>query len=399
MPFPPALRSPSFWLWGVIAVGMLSQLVIGLYSHQAMAPSFVVLAAGVMGLARYRLGRWVGLDPLTVTALAALTGLLLAQPMIAPDCARCAGRAVRVLPLLWLIALTTQAARAVFSAAPAWANRWFGLLTWGGGIVVVLMLIELIANAALYRWATNFSADQAVGPSRYNRAASLLALAVWSWAAWITLRPGRGPYAPFWMAAVLVGLTGVLALGDSTTSLLAFAIGLAAAAAATVAPGWVLLAGIFAQGAVLAAGPWPWAAWPVRLDDSFGHWPVSLWHRFEIWDHGALAVAARPWFGWGFGGYREVPTDLAPTATYRYFNETSTHPHNVFLQLWVELGAGGALAGVLVVLAVARAIWAGPPALRPPAQAEALSFWLAARLPLTAGLRASLLQATCPLRR
>ena len=39
------------------------------------------------------------------------------------------------------------------------------------------------------------------------------------------------------------------------------------------------------------------------------------------------------------------------------------------------------------------------PALRPPAQAEALSFWLAARLPLTAGLRASLLQATCPLRR
>ena len=230
MGFPPVLRNPSLWLWGLIATGAISQLVIGLYSHQSMAPSFLVLAVGVIGLARHRLGRWVGLDPLTLAALAVLTLIMLAQPLIAPDCARCAKRALRLLPMLWLIALTAAAAQAVFSAAPACAARWFRMITWGGGLLIVLMLIELLADAAVYRWVTNFPPDQAVGLSRYNRAASLLALVIWSWAVWITLRPGRGSFAPFWLAAALAGLSGVLALGDSTTSLLAFALGLVAAA-------------------------------------------------------------------------------------------------------------------------------------------------------------------------
>ena len=163
--------------------------------------------------------------------------------------------------------------------------------------------------------------------------------------------------APLLVAMVLVGLTAVLALGESTTSLLALALGLTAAVLAAAAPGWVLLAGTLAQIAVLAAGPWPWAGWPARLNDSFEQWPVTLWHRFEIWDHGALAAVAKPWFGWGFSGYREVPKTLAPTETYRYFVEADPPPQCVFT-IMVELGVWGALAGGLVVLAVARAIWA-----------------------------------------
>ena len=365
MGLPPALRNPVFWFWGLISVGAVSQLVLGLYSHQSMAVSFIVMAVGLVGLARCHLGRWIGVDPLVVAALTILTVALLAQPLIAPDCARCSGRAIRVLPLLWLMAFAAHAAYAVFTDVPAWASRWFKFLSWGGGVLVCLMLIELLGDAAVYRWVVDFPANEAVGLSRYNRAASLLALAIWSWLGWVMLRPSRSTAAPVLVGMVLVGLTAVLALGESTTSLLALALGLTAAVLAAAAPGWVLLAGTLAQIAVLAAGPWPWAGWPARLNDSFEQWPVTLWHRFEIWDHGALAAAAKPWFGWGFSGYREVPKTLAPIETYRYFVEAPTHPHNVFLQLWVELGVWGALAGGLVVLAVARAIWAGPRSARP----------------------------------
>ena len=361
----PTLRNPVFWFWGFILVGAVSQLVLGLYSHQSMAVSFIVMAVGFVALARCHLGRWIGVDPLVMAALTILTVALLAQPWIAPDCARCSGRAIRVLPLLWLMAFAAHAAYAVFTNVPEWAGRWFKFLSWGGGVLFCLMLIELLGDAAVYRWVANFPANEAVGLSRYNRAASLLVLAIWSWLGWVLLKPSRSTAAPLLVAVVLAGLTAVLALGESTTSLLALAPGLTALVLAAAAPGWVLLAGTLAQIAVLAAGPWPWIGWPARLNDSLGRWPVTLWHRFEIWDHGALAAAAQPWFGWGFSGYREVPKTLAPIETYRYFVEAPTHPHNVFLQLWVELGVWGALAGGLVVLAVARAIWAGPRSARP----------------------------------
>ena len=181
MVLPPGLRNPVFWFWGLISVGAVSQLVLGLYSHQFMATSFIVMAVGLVGLARYHLGRWIGVDPLVVAALMILTVVLLAQLLITPDCARCSSRAIRVLPLLWLMAFAAHAAYAVFTDVPAWAGLWFKFLSWGGGVLVCLMLIELLGDAAVYRWVVDFPANEAVGLSRYNRAASLLALAIWSW--------------------------------------------------------------------------------------------------------------------------------------------------------------------------------------------------------------------------
>ena len=367
MGLPPALRNPVFWFWGLISVGTVSQVILGLYSHQSMAASFIVMAVGLVGLARWHLGRWVGIDPLVTIALTILTVALLAQPLIAPECMHCGGRAMRIAPLLWLMALAAHAAYAVFSEMPVWAGRWFKLLSSSGCVLVCLMSIELLGDAAVYRWIVDFPANEAVGLSRYNRAASLLALVIWSWLGWVMLRPIQSAATALLAAGVLVGMTALLALSESTTSLAALASGLISAALAAVAPGWVLLAGTLAQVVVLATGPWPWAGWPARLNDSFELWPVTLWHRFEIWDHGASAVAAKPWLGWGFSGYREVPKTLAPTESYRYFVEVPTHPHNMFLQLWVDIGMWGAIAGGLIVLAAARAIWAGPRSARPTA--------------------------------
>jgi exopolysaccharide production protein ExoQ len=86
----------------------------------------------------------------------------------------------------------------------------------------------------------------------------------------------------------------------------------------------------------------------------------SAQHRVEIWHFAAEKALERPLFGYGFNASRNVPNGDAVSA----FLEAGKpiiplHPHDAFLQIWLELGAVGvALAIILLAVALrATARW------------------------------------------
>lgn len=168
-------------------------------------------------------------------------------------------------------------------------------------------------------------------------------------------------------AAVLVALPG-------DTAKIAAVMGLAVAGATTVAPRLVPravgagLAGIvLVMPALVSTVP----SLPVeRL-------PPSALHRMLIWDFAATRIAERPILGWGLEASREVPGGRDPVAAEALDRMRVTdpamrawfatprvqvlplHPHNGALQVWLELGAVGALLAALLAwmlgIAAARA--------------------------------------------
>ncbi|MEX2008860.1 MAG: O-antigen ligase family protein, partial [Dongiaceae bacterium] len=126
------------------------------------------------------------------------------------------------------------------------------------------------------------------------------------------------------------------------TPLLAFAVAAAVFGAVYARPRPALallfasLAVVVAVAPLLAAQlPAPAAAgWVADL-------PASWRQRVEIWHFTAERIAERPLLGWGFDSARAVGDPI------------SLHPHDIALQVWLELGA----PGVLLVLAFAALLW------------------------------------------
>ena len=82
--------------------------------------------------------------------------------------------------------------------------------------------------------------------------------------------------------------------------------------------------------------------------------PRSTYHRLLIWKFTTDRIFERPVLGWGYNSSRIIPggkdrLDSSEAAL-------PLHPHNGALQLWLELGVGGALLGAAVALNAARAI-------------------------------------------
>ena len=77
----------------------------------------------------------------------------------------------------------------------------------------------------------------------------------------------------------------------------------------------------------------------------------SAWHRLEIWSFVGGRIGERPLLGWGLDASRAIPGGSEMTPEHRQW--LPLHPHNAPLQLWLELGAPGA---VLFALFAAR-LW------------------------------------------
>jgi O-antigen ligase len=84
----------------------------------------------------------------------------------------------------------------------------------------------------------------------------------------------------------------------------------------------------------------------------------SAWHRLEIWSFVCRHIAQRPVLGWGLDSSRAIPggTDLTPEGR----PWLPLHPHNAPLQLWLELGAPGAVLFALFAARVWLALGAAP---------------------------------------
>lgn len=96
--------------------------------------------------------------------------------------------------------------------------------------------------------------------------------------------------------------------------------------------------------------------------------PGSWSHRIVIWRFAAQRIAERPVLGWGLDASRKIPGGREtiawqmdpdprdPGDRMTVVQVMPLHPHSLALQVWLELGAVGALAlGTLAYLLVMRA--------------------------------------------
>ncbi len=114
---------------------------------------------------------------------------------------------------------------------------------------------------------------------------------------------------------------------------------------------------------------------PSQESAEWGWLPSSAHHRLTIWSFTARHIAERPAFGWGFDGSRAIPggkthvpvvrlkgcaQNAAPIEVPGYGRPVAgdcvaweeslpLHPHDGWLQVWLELGGIGALLVALLV--------------------------------------------------
>ncbi|HYD64554.1 O-antigen ligase family protein [Azospirillum sp.] len=217
---------------------------------------------------------------------------------------------------------------------------------------IALLLEELLLNYPLYRAVRGIPSRPRVLPSVLNRGAMVLAVLVWP--AMLAARR----FVPAWVAALLpVTLFGVLLGTQSQSAALGMATAggvylLAARAPAVARRG---LTAVLVVG-VLAA---PWLA--LGLHDAqpsfLTDWrTASAGARMEIWDASARMALEKPLFGWGMEAIRSTPDLFQEPVVFMRNRDTTMHPHNGPLQVWVDLGLVGVVLTLGILVQIVRRI-------------------------------------------
>ncbi|MFP6771150.1 MAG: O-antigen ligase family protein [Alphaproteobacteria bacterium] len=216
-------------------------------------------------------------------------------------------------------------------------------------LAAILLGFETLSGAAGHEWLVWRGRRAEFDLTVLNRAGVLLLLAAWP-VALVLWRRGHGVLAGLAIVATLA----VVLLGVSSANQAAAVVGLAGAVAA-----WFLgrrfsrlLAFVLAVG-VLAAPVLPTTLLaPKDIARHFDAAHYSGLHRLYIWHFTARRIAEAPVMGWGLDGARRIPG--GDTKLPGGGNVMSMHPHNASLQIWLELGAVGALLAALLVAGLCR---------------------------------------------
>lgn len=308
--------------------------------------AILVLALSLAGLARQgALGRILRLTP-AVAAVAAFLALALASSLWSPS-----DRAAATVGEIGYIALGALAGGAWIAGLPGpEVRRLAGLFLAGGLAGGLLFAVEAALDFPLNRWWNGVPDDQLPNLLNGNvpkRTAALLCLLVWP-AALAMDRFGRRALAllmPVGYALACLPLT-------SRSAMLGIAAGLVTLAAARVSARWTrrLFATAVTAAFLLVLPAALLFSGPLDLDHS-GLLFRSAQHRVEIWGHAAERTLRTPVFGQGIDASRSLP----PEGTVSEFSPIGDsllplHPHNAFLQVWLETGAVGAALAMAVLL-------------------------------------------------
>ncbi len=184
-------------------------------------------------------------------------------------------------------------------------------------------------------------------PAFFNRAATIIALMLWP-VVLIALREKRA-----WLAlAVPIIVLIVINRTGSAAASAAIAVGAIVFLLVMLWPRWMprLVAVLLAAGTLLAPLLVRFGL-TVPLIHTVAANEPSWAHRLRVWEYTADLISQKPVFGWGFDSSRYLNTrGEGVTAV------MPLHPHNGVLQIWLELGAVGAVVAAVLAIAVCIAI-------------------------------------------
>jgi exopolysaccharide production protein ExoQ len=227
-------------------------------------------------------------------------------------------------------------------------------LSWAlaGGMLVGLLLlaIETLFDFPLYR-AVMGSSPKLDDLIESKRSVDALPLLVWP--ACLALARLNVPWLGALLAAVFTVACVKLTASSATMGMV---LAMVMFGACFVSILWVRR--ILTAATILAfAFILPLAIVAYGMGGTTAHWlKHSGQHRIEIWHFVAQKTLEHPLFGYGFNASRYVPNgDAVSQFLPPGQSLIPLHPHDAFLQVWLETGAVGAIIVVAILLAALKA--------------------------------------------
>jgi exopolysaccharide production protein ExoQ len=155
--------------------------------------------------------------------------------------------------------------------------------------------------------------------------------------------------APFFLlgGGILLSLTWPLYFTQSQTAQIMAILALASFGVAIVMRKYFIELSLIVTVAAFFATPWIPGLMSQHLNLTTENQAAfttkaSMPHRLEVWDFVADKILAKPVLGYGVESVRSMKSDeIMPMIK----SDTILHPHNAFLQIWVEMGVLGAILG------------------------------------------------------
>lgn len=341
-------------LWPLAVALAVTPFVIVL-QNRTLAP-ITLLAFGGVILAGWRAGWRPSAPPPLVWPAVALLGWAMLSILWAPEAGRVADSVLRLGATLALAVLAADALRGVPQSPLIPRAAAIGL-----ALGIAAALFDDLSGHALRAAVRGLREAPLTLSFGLKNAASVVAL----------LLP-LAVFAPVLPRAlrVVLGISGavVALLLPGESAKLAVLAGLAVGMAATMAPRVTRMSLAGAAALLVLVLPWALGA---ALPRDVSALPFSAAHRLLIWDFTAERIAERPVLGWGMDSSRAIPggTERTSQETRSAFGLTGhdahhwfihqqmlpLHPHNLPLQIWLELGGVGAALMALLLALVALA--------------------------------------------
>jgi O-antigen ligase len=218
-------------------------------------------------------------------------------------------------------------------------------------IVIGLAVLaeEFYLNYPIHRWWNTLPDTASLGENITKRALAIFSLLIWPAAAWLEKKRGRTAGV-----ALLFMFMFFLLSATSRSASVGMLMGASAFVLAFMLPMFVRLAlmTLVIMGLLLTVPAAENASkLPTNITEKLFE---SAQARLDIWEYTAKHVAEAPIFGHGIDASRGLETTVSGERA-KYLNPgtniISLHPHNVFLQLWLDFGAvGAAMWGALMLM-------------------------------------------------
>lgn len=221
------------------------------------------------------------------------------------------------------------------------------VVSWCVGFV--LLCVECFFDHPIHRWYEQIDAGTPVNENATKRIAALFALSIWPFALWLKTK-GKTILSILSVIAFLC----VSAFLTNRSSMLGMVVGTGILFFAYFQPvlaRWalVLMIGIGCFFIVPIS-----TLLPLIPQEITGQLFDSALARIKIWTYTSQHILEEPFFGHGIDASKGMETDTSSGNGFFEpgVNVVSHHPHNIFLQIWLDLGMVGALlwGGLLLML-------------------------------------------------